>query len=101
MSEKPHAASDTAAGLVAKEYVACRLDETGALVLSEFTGAANELKKALLVNPHDVDALGQTLERALHLPPVEMRTRMRSLRSQVRKNDVYSWSRSFFDALSA
>ena len=50
--------------LVAKEYVACRFDETGALVLSEFTGAADELSGAFLVNPHDIEGLKETIVRA-------------------------------------
>ena len=50
--------------LVAKEYVACRLDDTGALVLSEFTGAADELREAFLVNPHDIDGLKDAIVQA-------------------------------------
>src|SRR4029450_5556040 len=55
--------------LVAKEYVACRLDETGALVLSEFTGAADELSGAFLVNPHDIDGLKQAILTAARISP--------------------------------
>ena len=51
--------------LVAKEYVACRHDDDGALVLSEFAGAADELRQALLVNPHDIDGVKEALARAL------------------------------------
>ena len=55
--------------LVAKEYVACRYDETGALVLSEFTGAADELGGAFLVNPHDIEGLKDAIVRAATVSP--------------------------------
>jgi trehalose 6-phosphate synthase len=85
--------------LVAKEYVACRHDEGGALVLSEFAGAALELKDAFLVNPHDIDGVKNALHAALRIPPAEARRRMRALRRQVLTNDVDKWARSFLDAL--
>jgi len=87
--------------LVAKEYVASRVEDTGALVLSEFTGAAHELSDALLVNPHDVDGLEATIERALTMPAVEARRRMQSLRRVVREHDVHRWAGSFLEALGA
>jgi trehalose-6-phosphate synthase len=85
--------------LVAKEYVACRHDESGALVLSEFTGAADELGGAFLVNPHDIDGLKESILRAAHVTPRESRRRMRSLRKRVRTYDVNRWASSFLDAL--
>jgi trehalose-6-phosphate synthase len=85
--------------LVAKEYVACRPDESGALVLSEFTGAADELAGAFLVNPHDIDGLKDTIVRAATIGPAEARRRMRSMRRRVRENDVAHWAASFLDAL--
>jgi len=85
--------------LVAKEYVATRLDHSGVLVLSEFTGAAEELRQSLLVNPHDVDGLASTLRRALHMPRAEMTRRMRKLRATVRSHDVHDWGREFLGAL--
>ncbi len=85
--------------LVAKEYVACRPDESGALVLSEFTGAADELAGAFLVNPHDIDGLKDTIVRAATVGPAEARRRMRSMRRRVRENDVAHWAASFLDAL--
>ena len=78
--------------LVAKEYAACRLDDTGALVLSEFAGAAHELKTALMINPHDVDGLAAGIDAALHMPPADATRRMRSLRRAVRRNTVYDWA---------
>jgi trehalose-6-phosphate synthase len=85
--------------LVAKEYVAARVDHGGALVLSEFTGAAAELGDAYLVNPHDLEDLKETLVRALGASPVENRTRMRAMRRSVRSHDVRSWARSYLREL--
>jgi trehalose 6-phosphate synthase len=87
--------------LVAKEYVACRHDESGALVLSEFTGAAEELGSAFLVNPHDIDGLKAAMLRACRITPREARRRMRSMRRRVRAHDVTQWAASFLDALDA
>lgn len=85
--------------LVAKEYVACRHDLGGVLVLSEFAGAALELKEALLVNPHDTDGVKNALHAALTISPAEGRRRMGALRRQVMRHDVDRWARTFLDAL--
>jgi trehalose 6-phosphate synthase len=86
--------------LVAKEYVACRSDLGGALVLSEFTGAAAELRQAYQVNPHDLEGVKDMIEAALSQSVEEGRRRMRSLRRQVLAHDVDRWARSFLDALA-
>ena len=85
--------------LVAKEYVACRNDESGALVLSEFTGAADELAGAFLVNPHDIEGLKDTIVRAAAVTPAEARRRMRAMRRRVREHDVAYWAASFLGQL--
>jgi trehalose 6-phosphate synthase len=85
--------------LVAKEYVACRFDLGGALVLSEFAGAAAELPQAYLANPHDTDGIKALIAAAVNAPPEENRKRMRALRRQVMRHDVDRWARSFLDAL--
>jgi len=85
--------------LVCKEYVACRHDLGGALVLSEFAGAAAELTSAFLVNPHDLDGVKNAMHSALTIDPAEGRRRMRALRRQVLTHDVDRWARSFLDAL--
>jgi len=87
--------------LVAKEYVACRQDETGALVLSEFTGAADELGSAFLVNPHDIEGLKDAILRAVRVTTREARRRMRSMRRRVRDHDVNRWASCYLDALEA
>ncbi len=85
--------------LVAKEFVASKLDESGALVLSEFTGAADELTGAFLVNPHDIEGLKETIVRAATVSPAEARRRMRAMRRRVREHDVAYWAASFLRAL--
>jgi trehalose 6-phosphate synthase len=86
--------------LVAKEYVAARGDEAGVLVLSEFAGAAPELKQALLVNPHDITGVKNQLVRALRMDRREAGRRMRAMRRHVFRNDLDRWASSFFDALT-
>ncbi|HEX2880801.1 MAG TPA: trehalose-6-phosphate synthase [Polyangiaceae bacterium] len=78
--------------LVAKEFVAAREDESGVLVLSQFTGAARELTEALLVNPYDLDEASLALCTALNMSLDEKRDRMRSMRSFVSEFNVYRWA---------
>lgn len=85
--------------LVAKEYVATRVDGTGVLLLSEFTGSANELKSAILVNPHDIDGLVASLDAALNLGEKEQKRRMHAMRRVVKRNDVFFWAERFLEAL--
>ncbi|WP_249051717.1 trehalose-6-phosphate synthase [Cellulomonas fimi] len=87
--------------LVAKEYVAARTDERGVLVLSEFTGAADELLGAVLVNPHDIDGMKDRIVSAVEMDPREQRKRMRRLRRRVLEDDVATWSRSFLEVLAS
>jgi len=87
--------------LVAKEYVACRTGNDGALVLSEFAGAAKELRQAYLVNPYDIDALKQRVLEAIHDTPRGKARRMRILRRQVFEHDINRWARLFLDDLEA
>jgi trehalose 6-phosphate synthase len=88
--------------LVAKEYAASRPDQRGALVLSEFTGAARELRNgALIINPYDVDGLAAAMLAALELDEGEQRRRMRAMRRTVAHNDVFLWANSFLEALAA
>ena len=87
--------------LVAKEYVASRPDLRGVLVLSEFAGAADELRAAELVNPHDIDELKAKILRALAMSEEEQEEAMISLRRQVMDHDVQAWAHSFLEALQA
>jgi trehalose 6-phosphate synthase len=85
--------------LVAKEYVMARGDLTGALVLSEFAGAAEELRGAFLVNPHDLEGIKEAVRSALKASPRDTRARMSRMRKKVLRQDVYAWTRSFLDTL--
>ncbi|RZU52892.1 trehalose 6-phosphate synthase [Krasilnikovia cinnamomea] len=85
--------------LVAKEFVAAREDGAGALVLSEFAGAADELQDAFLVNPHDVDGLKDTLLRAMRAEPADLRARMGAMREHLRGHDIIAWARAYLTAL--
>lgn len=87
--------------LVAKEFVASRLDDTGALVLSEFAGSAHELTDALLVNPYDIDGLKTAIRSALHLSAAERERRMRSMREVVGRQTVHDWADQFLSRLQS
>ncbi|WP_329521352.1 alpha,alpha-trehalose-phosphate synthase (UDP-forming) [Spirillospora sp. NBC_01491] len=88
--------------LVAKEYVACRGDLRGALVLSEFAGAAAELRRgAFQVNPYDIDGLKDTLLAAVHAGPSEQARRMRTMRRRVIEHDVDRWAHEFLSELES
>jgi trehalose 6-phosphate synthase len=87
--------------LVAKEYVTCRYDLGGALVLSEFTGAWHELHQAFACNPHDIEGLKQAILRAINTPASEKRRIMRALRRRVADHDVMRWAQRYLDALEA
>lgn len=85
--------------LVAQEYVAAREDGKGVLVLSELAGAADHLRGALTVNPYDVDAIADALERSAGMGEEETRERMSTMREAVRRLDVHEWARGFLQAL--
>jgi trehalose 6-phosphate synthase len=85
--------------LIAKEFVAARTDGGGALVLSEFTGAAAELEDAYLVNPHDIFSLKRTLMAAIAADPQDVRRRMAAMRAHMREHDIQAWSRRYVTAL--
>ncbi|GLW07742.1 trehalose-6-phosphate synthase [Microtetraspora sp. NBRC 13810] len=85
--------------LVAKEYIACRHDLRGALVLSEFAGAADELRHAFLVNPYDVDGLKRAMLAGMRSTPHELARRMRTLRRRVATYNVDRWAGDFLRAL--
>ncbi len=86
--------------LVAKEYPACRHDLGGVLILSEFAGASWELRRAVLVNPRDIDGLKNAMVQALRMPEKERRMRMAILRMQVRRHDVHEWASMFLREVS-
>lgn len=85
--------------LVAKEYCASCIDNRGILILSEFAGAAFQLRKgALPVNPYDIEGTAAAIHRAFTMEPEERVKRMRWLRNRVRRDDVFSWVDNFLKA---
>jgi trehalose 6-phosphate synthase len=85
--------------LVAKEYIAARQDERGVLILSRFTGAAHELQDAIIVNPYDISATGESIAQALKIDATEMVERMRRMRRSVKEHNIYWWAASLIGAL--
>jgi trehalose 6-phosphate synthase len=86
--------------LVAKEFIAARDDEEGALVLSQFTGASRELRDALVVNPYDADELAEAIRMSLEMDPADRRLRMQRMRRIVREHNVYHWAGNLIAELS-
>lgn len=87
--------------LVAKEYVACRVHEDGALVLSEFAGAAAELRQAWLVNPYDINGMKEAMLAAYNADEKDVKRRMRAMRRTIAKHDVEAWATRFMTELEA
>jgi trehalose 6-phosphate synthase len=88
--------------LVAKEFVAAQdPEDPGALILSSFAGAADELPQAIIINPFDTDDIAESFEQALTMPLAERRERWRAMFEHLMQNDVVAWRRSFLDALTA
>ncbi|MGA7400843.1 MAG: trehalose-6-phosphate synthase [Candidatus Sulfotelmatobacter sp.] len=78
--------------LVAKEFLAARRDERGVLILSQFTGAARELRDALLVNPYDIDQTAEAIRAALEMEPEERQMRVHRMRRIIREHNIYRWA---------
>ena len=86
--------------LVAKEFVACRGDNDGVLILSQFAGAARELQDALIVNPYDIEGMADAIYRAISMTYEERAARMTRLRTQVRERNIYRWAANLVTALA-
>ncbi len=86
--------------LVAKEFVAAREDDEGALILSQFTGAAHELRDAIIVNPYDTDQVADAIRYALEMKSEERHARMHQMRRGVKENNVYKWAGNLISELS-
>ena len=78
--------------LVAKEFVACRNDEEGVLILSRFTGACRELRDALVVNPYDIEEMSEAIRFSLEMEPKERRERMQRMRRIIKEQNIYRWA---------
>ncbi len=86
--------------LVAKEFVAARSDEKGVLILSQYAGAAQELRDALIINPYDGQQAAETIHTALQMTPSEQGKRMRKMRNAVKSHNVYRWSAEMLKKLA-
>jgi trehalose 6-phosphate synthase len=85
--------------LVAKEFIASRTEDDGVLILSEFAGAARELREAMIVNPYDPDGLAQAMEDAVRMPITAQRQAVQAMRARLRRHDVYRWAARFLRRL--
>jgi trehalose 6-phosphate synthase/phosphatase len=84
--------------LVAKEFCAAQIDEQGVVIVSEFAGAAAELRHgALVVNPNDLAGVAEAIHHACVMPVEEKRARMKLLRDVVRTYNVQGWAESFLE----
>ena len=86
--------------LVAKEYLATRINNDGVLILSELAGSSKELPQALLVNPFHIEQLSESIKIALEMPLKEQKERNILLRKRIRRYDINKWSSSFMKALN-
>jgi alpha,alpha-trehalose-phosphate synthase [UDP-forming] len=77
--------------LVAKEFIACQVDERGVLVLSRFTGAAEEIDGALLINPFNLDGFAGCIRTALEMGRDERHRRIHRMRLQLRQSTIFDW----------
>ncbi len=78
--------------LVAKEFLAARRDESGVLILSQFTGAARELRDALLVNPYDIEQTAEAIRVAIEMEPEDKQLRIQRMRRVIKENNIYRWA---------
>jgi trehalose 6-phosphate synthase len=85
--------------LVAKEFLAARTDERGVLILSQFTGAARELRDALLVNPYDIDQSAEAIRVALEMEPEDKQLRVHRMRRTIKEHNIYRWASSLISEL--
>ncbi|HTL69895.1 MAG TPA: trehalose-6-phosphate synthase [Candidatus Eisenbacteria bacterium] len=86
--------------LVAKEFVTARDDERGVLILSQFTGAARELKDSLIINPYDIGQAADAIRAALAMPESEQAERMRRMRNLLKDRNIYRWAADIIQELA-
>ena len=85
--------------LIAKEYVASRVNHDGVLILSEFAGASQQLTQAVLVNPYDLDGLKDAIELAVNRQRDATRSDMSAMAHNVHSHDAQHWAKSYLTAL--
>ena len=87
--------------LVAKEFVASRNNLSGVLILSRFTGAAQELAGSLIINPYDIEEMADAILTALEMPREEQRFRMKQMRQTILRHNIYSWAASLLKGMES
>jgi trehalose-6-phosphate synthase len=87
--------------LVAKEYIACQVNENGVLLLSEFAGAAEEIQNAVQVNPYDTEGFADKILQALRMTRAERVYKMKRLRSNLREHNIYHWMSKLLSKLKS
>ncbi|WP_339735947.1 bifunctional alpha,alpha-trehalose-phosphate synthase (UDP-forming)/trehalose-phosphatase [uncultured Sunxiuqinia sp.] len=85
--------------LVAKEYIACRVNQSGVLIISEMAGAVKELGEAIIINPNNEDEIADSIQQALTMSMEEQRRRMRYLQDRIRRYDIFKWSGEFIKGM--
>lgn len=87
--------------LVAKEFVASRNKNSGVLILSKFTGAAQELAGSLIINPYNIEEMADTIKIALEMPADEQHLRMNQMRQTILRHNIYSWAASLLKSMDS
>jgi trehalose 6-phosphate synthase len=87
--------------LVAKEFIASRNQNDGALILSRFAGASQELRGAIIINPYDIESSADSIKAALEMPVEEQTQRMKQMRLEVVRNNIYSWAAKLLRTMTA
>jgi trehalose 6-phosphate synthase/phosphatase len=83
--------------LVAKEYVACQVENRGVLILSEMVGAAAELSEALIVNPADNYEMAENINIALEMKKSDKLARLKLMQKRISTYNVFTWAFDFFN----
>jgi len=86
--------------LVAKEYVASCLEDSGVLILSQFAGASRELKDALIVNPYDIESMADAIYLAVTMDEEEKKNRMKRMKEIVQEHNIYKWAATLITELT-
>jgi trehalose 6-phosphate synthase/phosphatase len=87
--------------LIAKEYLACRTDNTGVLILSEMAGASKELNEAIIVNPNNPADIAFAIKEALEMPVTEQVRRNKIMRARLKRYNVVKWANDFMSNLDS
>jgi trehalose 6-phosphate synthase/phosphatase len=85
--------------LVAKEFVASKINKTGVLILSEMAGVSTELGKALIVNPNNMDNVADAIYNAINMSIEEQHSAIESMQERICRYDIYKWASEFMKAL--